>query len=102
MLLLSDGVKSMEIESNDNFYADLGYIDADEMYKKHCIIIDIKKIIKQQKISQIRAAKIAGVSQSTLSRMLDDNFRSLPTNRIVECLIRLKEFYHESSPLGID
>jgi predicted XRE-type DNA-binding protein len=53
-----------------NIFADLGLPDAEEMLLKSTIVIELKRLIKLRKLTQTAAAKLIGVGQADLSKML--------------------------------
>jgi len=57
-----------------NIFADLGLPDADDMLLNSKIVIELRRLIKQRKLTQTAAAKLVGVSQADLSRILRGQF----------------------------
>ena len=76
-------------ESTGNVYADLGMADADEMLVKAQLATKIGEIIKGRKWSQQQAAKVLGMTQPKLSKMLCGQFRGISEAKMLDCLARL-------------
>ena len=69
-----------------NIFADLGLPDAEEMLLKSTIVIELKRLIKQRKLTQTAAAKLVGVSQADLSKILRGHFRGYSEARLMRML----------------
>ena len=76
-------------ESTGNVYADLGMADADLMRVKAQLATKIGEIIKGRKWSQQQAAKVLGMTQPKLSKMLRGQFRGISEAKMLDCLARL-------------
>lgn len=76
-------------EGSDNVYADMGYLDAEEMLVKASLAHEIGQIIKSRRLTQQRAAEILGMPQPKLSDMLRGKFRGISQAKMIECLNRL-------------
>lgn len=76
-------------KSTGNVYADLGMADADEMIVKAQLATKIGEIIKGRKWSQQQAAKVLGMTQPKLSKMLRGQFRGISEAKMLDCLARL-------------
>ena len=59
-----------------NVFADLGLPDAEDMLLKSTIVIELRRLIAQRKLTQTAAAKLIGISQADLSRILRGQFRA--------------------------
>ena len=70
-------------------YAELGFPDADEMLVKAQLVVKIAEILRQRGWSQQRAAKVLGLTQPKLSKMLRGQFRGISEIKMMECLVRL-------------
>jgi predicted XRE-type DNA-binding protein len=57
-------------KSSGNVYADLGYVDSDDMLLKAQIVAKIAEIIEQRRLTQEQAAEILGLTQPKISRLL--------------------------------
>lgn len=74
---------------SNNVFADLGYADPDTHLLKAQLVSRIDEILNEQKLTQIEAAKIMGLSQPDVSRLLKGQFREISVERIMRLLIRL-------------
>jgi len=81
-------MSEMEISSG-NAYADIGVEDADEMLVKAQLAASIKEILKTRNLTQVQAAKILGLPQPKLSRMLHGHFRGVSEAKMMDCIARL-------------
>jgi predicted XRE-type DNA-binding protein len=72
-----------------NVYADLGFKDADEMLVKAQLVVKIAEILRQRGWSQQQAAKVLGMTQPKLSKMLRGQFRGISEMKMMDCLVRL-------------
>jgi predicted XRE-type DNA-binding protein len=69
-----------------NIFADLGLPDAEDMLLKSTIVIEIGRLIKQRKLTQTAAAKLIGVGQADLSKILRGHFRGYSEARLMRML----------------
>ena len=72
-----------------NVYADLGYRDSAGMEMKARLVAQIREIIAQRGLTQAKAAKILGLTQPKLSKLLRGQFRGVSERRLLDCLTRL-------------
>lgn len=70
-------------------YAELRFPDAPEMLLKAQLVMRIAKIINERGWNQQQAAKVIGVTQPRLSKMLRGQFRGISEAKMMDCLIRL-------------
>jgi predicted XRE-type DNA-binding protein len=61
-------------KSSGNVFADIGVPDADQHIAKADLVIGIASIIRSRGLSQTAAAKLIGVAQPDISRLLRGNF----------------------------
>lgn len=76
-------------KSSGNVFADLGIPDAETHRAKANLVRAIDMRIKAMGFTQERAAKVLGMSQPDVSKMLRGQFRSVTIDRLVECLLAL-------------
>lgn len=76
-------------EGGGNVYADLGYADAEDMMVKAQLVTKIADIIRQRGLTQERAARLLGLTQPKISRLLKGQFRGISERRLLRCLTRL-------------
>jgi predicted XRE-type DNA-binding protein len=72
-----------------NAFADLGFAEADTHLFKAQLVSRMSDVIAARKLTQVAAAKIMGVSQPDVSRMLKGHFRDVSVERIMRMLTRL-------------
>jgi predicted XRE-type DNA-binding protein len=69
-----------------NIFADLGLPDAEEMLLKSTIVIELGRLIKQRKLTQTAAAKLIGIGQADLSKILRGRFRGYSEAKLMRML----------------
>jgi len=72
-----------------NVYKDLGLKNPDEMLIKAKLATQINHLIIKNKLTQLKASKILGITQPKLSGMLRGQFRGISEAKMLDCLIRL-------------
>ena len=72
-----------------NVFADLGRPDAETQLLKAELVTRIDKIIRQRRLKQVEAAKLLGLSQPDISRLLRGNFREYSVERLMRLLTAL-------------
>ena len=72
-----------------NIFADLGYADADTHLFKAQLVIRLKDVMTGRSMTQTAAAKVTGVSQPDMSRILKGHFRDISVERLMRMLTRL-------------
>ena len=64
-------------------YEELGFADAGEMLVKTKLVLQIAEILSARGWSQQRAAKVLGMTQPKLSKMLRGQFRDVSENMMM-------------------
>ena len=72
-----------------NVFADLGFPNAETHLLKAQLMSRVQDILEERRLTQTEAAKITGVSQPDLSRMLKGRFRDVSVERIMRMLTKL-------------
>jgi predicted XRE-type DNA-binding protein len=72
-----------------NIFADLGLPDADEHLLKAGLVMKLGQVMRARGLSQIAAAKLTGISQPDLSKLLRGRFRDMSADRLIRALTRL-------------
>ena len=72
-----------------NVFADLGLPAADTHLVKAELVTRIDKIIRERRLTQVEAAKLLGLSQPDVSRLLRGNFREYSMARLLRLLTAL-------------
>src|SRR5271165_7520497 len=76
-------------EKSTSVYEELGFPDAAEMLVKAQLVMRIAKILRERGWSQEQAAKVMGLTQPKLSKMLRGQFRGISEAKMMDCLVRL-------------
>jgi predicted XRE-type DNA-binding protein len=76
-------------ENSTNVYAQLGFPDAEQMLVKAQLVSKIGEILRERGWSQQEAAKVLGLTQPKLSKMLRGQFRGISEMKMMDCLVRL-------------
>jgi predicted XRE-type DNA-binding protein len=82
-----DGVEVQR--SSGNVFADLGLPNADKLKIKSGLVIEIRKAMRQQELTQQEAAKRMGITQPKVSDMMRGDFSNLSERKLMDCLNRL-------------
>ena len=82
-----DGVEVQR--SSGNVFADLSLPDADKLKIKTGLVIEIRKAIRQQGLTQHEAATRMGITQPKVSGMMRGDFSNLSERKLMDCLNRL-------------
>ena len=79
-----------EIEhGSGNVFADLGLPDAEAHLLKAQLVTRIDEIIRRRGLKQVDAAKLLGLSQPDVSRLLRGDFREYSMERLLRLLTTL-------------
>jgi len=78
-----------KVEKVKSAYEELGFPDAAEMLVKAQLVVRIAKILRDRGWSQQEAAKVMGLTQPKLSKMLRGQFRGISEAKMMDCLVRL-------------
>ena len=82
--------ETIKIErGSGNVFADLGRPDAKAHLLKAELVTRIDKIIRQRGLKQVEAAKLLGLSQPDVSRLLQGSFREYSVERLLRLLTAL-------------
>jgi predicted XRE-type DNA-binding protein len=76
-------------QSSGNVYADLGFANPEEHALKSELVRRISGAIKSQILSQTKAAKLLGIGQPDVSKMLSGQFRQFSVERLMRFLVAL-------------
>lgn len=79
-----------EIErGSGNVFTDLGLADGETHLLKAELVTRIDRIIRQRGLKQVDAAKLLGLSQPDVSRLLRGNFQEYSMERLLRLLTAL-------------
>lgn len=82
-------MKSQDIKierGSGNVFADLGLPDADAHLLKAELVTRIDRIIRQRGLKQVEAAKLMGLSQPDVSRLMRGDFQEYSMERLFRLL----------------
>ena len=77
------------VEEGRNVYAELGFPDAEEMLVKAQLVMKIAAVLRERGWNQKEAARVLGLTQPKLSKMLRGQFRGVSEMKMMDCLLRL-------------
>ena len=72
-----------------NVFADIGLPNAEEHLVKAQLVFKIDGLMKKRNLRQVEAAKIFGVTQPDVSKMLRGDFRQFSVERLMRFLVAL-------------
>lgn len=76
-------------ENSGNVFADLGIANAETHRLKAGLVAKLADVIGARGLSQTAAAKLTGISQPDLSKVLRGRFRDVSVDRLMRALTRL-------------
>ncbi len=76
-------------KSSGNVFADLGFPDADTHLVKAKLVSNILDTMRDQGLTQTKAAELMGITQPEISRFSNGHFRDITTERLMRLLTRL-------------
>jgi predicted XRE-type DNA-binding protein len=77
--------------SSGNVFADLGLPDSEERMLKAGIVIELRRLIEERELTQVKAAKLVGVSQPDLSHLLRGDFEDYSAERLMKMLTAFEQ-----------
>jgi predicted XRE-type DNA-binding protein len=77
------------LESTGNVFADLGLDMSDDDMLKVYIARMITRVVQQGGYNQTEAAKIMGLDQPKVSKLLRGRLKEFKSDRLVDCLLQL-------------
>jgi predicted XRE-type DNA-binding protein len=72
-----------------NVFADIGLLNADEHLVKAQLVYRIDGLMRARRLKQVDAAKVFGVKQPDISKMLRGDFRQFSVERLLRFLVAL-------------
>ena len=76
-------------ESSGNVFADIGLPNAEEHLIKAQLVFKIDTLLRVRRLKQVDAAKLLGVAQPDISKMLRGDFRQFSVERLMRFLVAL-------------
>jgi predicted XRE-type DNA-binding protein len=82
--------KKIEFErSSGNVFDDIGLPNPEEHLIKASLVLKIDRLMRQRGLKQAEAAKLFGVKQPDVSKMLRGEFRQFSVERLLHFLVAL-------------
>ena len=82
--------KRIPVETGSgNVFADLGSADARERTLKVELALEVNRLLRERRLTQVRAAQLLGISQPDVSRLVRGNFRDYSVERLFRLLTSL-------------
>jgi predicted XRE-type DNA-binding protein len=82
--------KKIEFErSSGNVFDDIGLPNPEEHLIKANLVFKIDRLMKQRGLKQVEAAKLFGVKQPDVSKLLRGEFRQFSVERLLRFLVAL-------------
>ena len=78
-------------QGRGNVFADLDYPHAEEALTKARLAQRITEILEKQRLTQIQAAKLLGIDQPKVSKLLRGQLREFSTDRLLRFLNALDQ-----------
>lgn len=76
-------------ESSGNVFADLGFEDADELFTRGKIGIQVLRILKQRNLKQRQISELLGIPQPEVSHLMKGEFQRFSEGKLLTFLKRL-------------
>jgi predicted XRE-type DNA-binding protein len=76
-------------ESSGNVFADLGLEDADELFTRGKIGIQVIRILKQRNLKQREISQLLGIPQPEVSHLMNGEFQRFSDGKLLIFLKRL-------------
>jgi predicted XRE-type DNA-binding protein len=77
---------SFVIQEAINIFADLGLPNAEEHLLKAALVVQLKRLIAERELTQTVAAKLIGMKQPDLSKLLRGDFRLVSVEKLMRML----------------
>jgi predicted XRE-type DNA-binding protein len=74
-----------------NVFKDLGVRDPEEHLVKAQLVFKVDTIMKKRRLKQVEAARLFGVRQPDVSKMLRGEFRQFSVERLLRFLVALDQ-----------
>ena len=78
-------------QGSGNVFADLGYPNAEEALTKARLAQHITELLEKQRLTQVQAAKLLGIDQPKVSKLLRGQLREFSTDRLLRFLNALDQ-----------
>ena len=74
-----------------NVFRDLGLPNAEEHLVKAQLVFKIDRLMKKRRLKQVEAARLFGIRQPDVSKMLRGQFRQFSVERLLRFLVALNQ-----------
>lgn len=74
------------VPGSGNVFADLGVADPETHLLKAKLVTQIGQIVRERRMTQVKAAELLGLSQPDVSRLLRGDFREMSVERLLRLL----------------
>jgi predicted XRE-type DNA-binding protein len=81
--------KTEVVEGSENIFADIGLPNAEEHLIKAKLVLTIDRLMTVRGLKQVEAARLFGVKQPDVSKMLRGDFRQFSVERLMRFLVAL-------------
>ena len=78
-------------KGSGNIFADLGLPNSEQRLLKANIVAELHRLIKERGLTQVKAAKLVGVSQPDLSHLLRGDFDDYSAERLMKMLTMFEQ-----------
>jgi predicted XRE-type DNA-binding protein len=82
-------IESKSIDSSGNVFADLELDDADELFTRGKIGIQVIHLLKRRNLKQREIGEILGISQPEVSHLMNGEFQRFSDGKLISFLKRL-------------
>jgi predicted XRE-type DNA-binding protein len=76
-------------ESSGNVFADLGFAAPEEELTKAQLASHIRRVIRERRLTQVKAAKLMGLDQPKVSALLNGRLANFSSDRLMRLLTAL-------------
>ena len=76
-------------EGSGNVFADLGLVDADELFARAQLGFHVHKIITGKRLKQREIASLLGIKQPEVSHLMNGHFSRFTADKLLDFLKRL-------------
>jgi len=77
------------VEGSTNPFADLGFDEPDLEMSKAAFIMEMAGVIRERHMTAAKAARLMGISQASLARLLRGHWKDCSLEHLALCLNRL-------------
>jgi predicted XRE-type DNA-binding protein len=83
-------IETIEVhEGSGNVFADIGLKNADELYARACIGIEVLRILEERRLKQREIGKLLEIQQSEVSHLMNGHFSRFSEGKLLGFLKKL-------------